>query len=209
MVDVIDDFESGDLSAYTGSHSETQVSSNISHNGTYALLLDGWDSNDTSYYSVSGDGLANYPEKGQVFEFYIYLIESQDGGGTPYSEVGFGTQDASNTYTVAFSSNFEISKLDGGTGSVIDSVSPSYAYDEWMRCEVDWGTDDLIQVTLEDSNGTQLHSISGTDSTFASNVGISFHSAGGIDTYIDDYQITDTGGPSAPSAPSNLQLSEQ
>jgi hypothetical protein len=159
---VVDDFEDGDISEYTGTTSGWSVTTGDQVNGQESLLAD-WNSSDRTIGSTSG--LATYPTRGDVWRFHCRM---NDPGSSNVQRAGmhFIGTDTSNSYAVelnGFTPNFRISDFTGGTQSTLQSTSQSYT-DQWYEVEVDTSSGNDITCTLYDAGGTQQAQITATDS---------------------------------------------
>lgn len=192
---LVDDFEDGDLSQYA-SIAEASVQTGTVNSGTYALQFDTPDG--TSYTFSSTSGLNAYPSAGDTFEFYVYMTDASD-----YWKFSFGSQSetalSSGTtivegYHAHFKNDsFEINVRSGGSTTVFagpTSVNPPE--NEWLRGEVSWGSNGSMTATLYDASGSEIASVSGSDSTYSTG-GIGYYcnnSAGNASTqYWDDINI--------------------
>jgi hypothetical protein len=93
---IIDNFERGDLSPYSGLTGIASVQSDVVQTGDYALEIDPDEDGSTGIFSFPGDGLPNYPSEGDITEYFV----RQSGYYSAGFHVGMGS-DLSG-YRVAF-----------------------------------------------------------------------------------------------------------
>lgn len=197
MAKIIDDFEDGDISEYSGNTDLYDVSKTKPHDGTYSLTPN------TAYAEIrSSSGLANYPSHGDTWEFWIYIFD----GFNDYFSVYFANQSNSNTddgYDVIMQPNNAVllRLWEAGGYTELASDTSTLPQPEWCKVIVDW--QDTITITVEDSSGTQVAQCSATDTTYSSG-GIAFYE-NSTNFYLDSMQIQ--GSP--PAAPSGLSAREQ
>jgi len=172
---IIDDFEDGDITEYSGDTSSFAVQTATVSNGTYALqaTADGVQIGDQSSLSALPVG------QGDTFRFDSWIVSSG------YSEFYWCTQsenDRSNSYNIVLDDNrseFIIRKVDGGDFTVLASDAEANIPDSsWFDVEVDHQNDGTITATLFDSSGAEITSINATDTTHT-NGGIAFRRTSG------------------------------
>lgn len=159
---IIDNFESGDFSAYDTSNDGGYFSIVQSpvQEGSYALAIDLNYSDINSYWVRSTSGLPAYPSKGDTFSFwyrpegvagdktkfrwnainsstYYVLWLNQSNGGPNYEKVTLGRNETTNL-------------IDPGNGTWDATAN------EWFEIEVQWGTDDTFTLTVYDVNGNAV-----------------------------------------------------
>lgn len=169
---VIENFETGDISEYSGNTGSYSVNSG-GIDGSYYLQTN---SNNTVIKSLPGDGLPYYPSRGDIFEWWAY----ENGNGNAV-ETWFGAQDYSGTgggynAAVVTSTGGETQMRLGTYGGVGDDVtSPrtiNGAEKEWLRCRLEWA-DPKLKFKVYDRDGNLYGEISGEDTQFDSG-GIGF-----------------------------------
>jgi hypothetical protein len=168
---IIDDFEDGDLSEYSGdvSNPDVTVQGNVVDDGSFALQIPSGGtgtSSNTIVYSLDGGGLPIYPEPGDVFEVSINLEDDFD----PDPFFGFGVQGFNSFYFVrigAAENDFAVGINNAGTETEFDSASVTINQDEWYTAEVTWKTNGFISAELFDSGGSSVAFVSGSDTTFS------------------------------------------
>lgn len=171
---VLDDFEDQNMSEYTNGSGWEFISG---FNGSYAVSSPFGGSNTTDVYSLPGDGLPYYPEKGSHIRFYGKgrNIESNQGWGFYW-----GLSDLSNHYKIdadADANEMRIGYVDSGSQS-LNSVNQSIETGTWYRNDILWKTDGSNEKLWElyDENDNLLNSITLTDSRFDQNRGIGLSS---------------------------------
>jgi len=174
---IIDGFEDGDLSEYSGdvSNPDVTVQGNVVDDGTYALQIPSGGtgtSDSTIVYSLDGDGLPIYPKPGDVFETSIYFGDDFD----PDPFFGFGVQGFNSFYFVrigAAEQDFAVGINDAGTETEFENVSAAITDGTWYTIEVTWKANGFISAELFDSSGSSVAFVSGSDTTF-SDGGVAF-----------------------------------
>lgn len=158
-VTIIDDFEDGDISEYSGDTGAYEATTDEPvFNGDFSLEATG--SNAKAIYSTSG--LNSYPERGDSFRVRFNMPEENNVG------VIWGGPDIDNKYrTVVFGqyNTFRFWEDTDGTETQLatdDDVQPPI--DEWGYIEVTYG-DPTITLALYDSEDTLLSEIEADDTT--------------------------------------------
>jgi len=196
---VVDDFESGNLNAYTNT-SNFSVTSNTVIQGSNSLELNNPNSN-FDMFSDPGDGLANYPQKGDKFSVLIY----DEGDGTPIFLFGWdgANQDGYFIFHSVTTEETGIIRVDSGSATQLFRQSASISANEWYEYEIQWHdgsgslSDNTIQLTIFDIDSNlnrtgQVLTTSVSDGTYATNKGIGFgdgNSAPTTTAFIDNYVI--------------------
>jgi hypothetical protein len=168
---IIDSFEDGNLDEYTLTRGGASIVSSPVFDGSKAL-----NTTDNNVYRAStpGDGLPIYPKPGEVIEVRVRLDSSQAAGA-----FWFGGFDDNNRYSAIINSeknNMIIERDIGGEGLDLASSNVDPPLGEFMRYEIDWGTDNTITFLAEDANGNELDTITATDSTYTSEGVVGFSS---------------------------------
>lgn len=182
---VIEDFETGSLGAWTSTSGLTVQSSTVAE-GSYAVEISN-PSNAFQAYSAQGDGLDYYPQKGDRFS----MLMRESGSRLPTWNFGVDTSNSEGYYVFLHTQDRLEVGITSGSGSFtsLNTTSISESTDTWYEVEVQWHdgsgslSDNTIEVTLysvdtskdlsqELGRGTELASVTAQDSTYASNRGI-------------------------------------
>jgi hypothetical protein len=189
MPSVVDDFDDGDLLEYTDNTGAISISSTQAHNSSaYSLLADGWADG-----RVYNQDETFSPKRGQIFELYVYPTSTG-----VYTSIGWpyhGHANGGSAYELYFDSGgFDIARQVDGTRSFLASGDISgLTIDAWNRVEVAWKRDGTITVDLYDDTGTNVESVSATDTTYNHAVGgVFYESLGGDPFYVDTWQTLGT-----------------
>lgn len=196
-ISIIDDFEDGDKTEYTGGHPEDfTVQTSVVYEGSYAFYSDQGPS-DTSTYtrSMPGDGLDAYPVAGDTITFRM----NPYGGNNPRPRFMFGVQGVASTYydddwyavgVSEGSGEFGIYKNQNGSSSTIASTSITFSNyaSQWDLVTTNWGSGGTIEATLESEDGSSSTTVSGTDTSYTDG-GIAWLAAYNSDEYYDLAQI--------------------
>ena len=169
---VVDSFESGDISAYTGDIDAFGVTSDRATDGSQSLVSTGGSSGWKSILSTSG--LNTYIPHGSTFRVNVYLTDTADS-----AIMRFGVTDSSNWIGAGWNSNnnaIQISEAVSGSWSQIGQGNIAEVAGEWMEWEIEWGVDssDQVAITCYDSSGTEIGSGSATTSSHQSDSGVGF-----------------------------------
>jgi hypothetical protein len=171
--DVIDSFEDGDLSEYSlENENNVQVSTTKSYKGNYSLQQDATIS--TKAYSNS---LPNIPRADDTAAVRLYIKDLQTAQyifgvgieGTNYNQ-GILAQVRANSNNADW-----VFKLSDRCDNNQDQVSVSDPRDQWLKIQVNRGSDDSHTAKLYDNSGNQIASLSITSSCYSSNDYIVFH----------------------------------
>ena len=161
---IIDDFESGGISNYGGDTSEVSVQTSTVYEGTYALA------NDTGSTAsiTSTSGLNAYPSQGDTFTWRT-IIDSGFAGGLFAVQSEAGDSSLSGYLVHAGSDTINIQRNDSGTYTKLNETTgltiPTSA---WVQFEVTWLSDGSIDVVLYDDAGSEITTLSATDTTYTS-----------------------------------------
>ncbi len=175
---IVDDYEDGDISEYGGDtgffdvkhESNTSVSA---RNGSYVLSAQTDGSNWKAISSTAG--LNTYPSPGDTFRVWVWH-DTLTSEAANYIRIYFGTQSDTpepDGYYLTLGkastapANLEIEKRSGGRKSLV-SGSASVSNSAWYELGVDWASDGTITASLYNTSGSELETISTTDTTFAS-----------------------------------------
>jgi len=188
MPTTLADFESGNLSDFARIDDwEIDIFSN---SGSYSASVY---RPYTTQWLVSGAGLPTF-DRGNSIEVWFYYGNS-NLNPVSYFWFIFGNGDTNDIHYNVF--------LDGGSGgdfelragyTVISSTKLGSIPWGWYRIKVnyDLGGDGLIEATLYDDAGTQIHSLSAT--SFAYNGSLWGAKARGERIYVDDFVLLDPAG---------------
>jgi len=162
---LVDGFEDGDISEYSGSTGDFVVNQTSPvPNGSNRLERN--ESSATSSGISSTSGLNNYPERGDIFKFQVIPANSADQIGFLF----FGTS-ISSTYEVflnVISGDFELRDRDN-FNTLDKDTSVSYTTGQEYAVEIDTSSGDDIACTLiDESDGSTVSSVSATDNTYNS-----------------------------------------
>jgi len=204
MPTIIDDFEDGDISEYSGPTNDFTVTSNTAYNGTYSLRADAFDVD--GLQSTPGDGLNYYPQAGDRIRVWLQIPPTDN----EYVYFYFGTDGTTGECYEAELDNdiFWINEItDGGSTSnrLIDQQL-SLPTGEWVLLEIDWNLDGSSEIvgTVYDSSLSEIASGSGTSTLHADQRGIAFR---GEDPSHWDYVHKPTRAPGSPQSLSATPVS--
>lgn len=212
MVTVLDSFEDGNISEYSGGTGNFTVEGESAYDGAYSLTPD---SNGSPYYIYRED-LSISPGE-TPFGYWIDPAATQDAKGDPqawFAGLLFGRPSGGGllgySASITTTDEFRLKRFDSdGKTTLASSTSASYTRGNLYNIELTkWSSRGDITVVVEDSSGTQLDSISTTDSTHSgTTIGwVHFDAEGGYgNTFMNlDYGYKPDSGGSPPSAPSDL-----
>ena len=180
---VVDNYEDGDLSEYDQTGEWGITTSNVIE-GQYAIdHLTGGD--DWQNPLVSYSGLPDYPEQGDVI---ACLMRDIDAGGAIFGWGAGGSQSSLDAFGVRLHTGDELSIVKWSNGSIseLNLSSPTIDNTTWYDVEVWWhdgsgsepaGTLEVFayEVNTGDlTRGSQVGTVSTTDTDYASNTGIAF-----------------------------------
>jgi len=158
---IIDDFETGNLNAYTGATTSFSTP-------TFANAINGSrvleESRSTLITIYSTSGLQNYPSPGTTFEYY-YRDTNIDECQSAFH---FGRTSGSNTYAIEQNQiqAFRINKFVNGNRTILDEVTYNQNDNEWYKYVVDWQQNGDITVEVFDENDNLEVTLSANDTTF-------------------------------------------
>lgn len=186
---IVDDFEDTDFSAYGGTGSLSQNTSVTPVNGSGVAEAT---ASGTDYVSLgSTTGLNAYPSQGDTFRCYFQTNEL-----TTDLRFGWGAQSETefpDCYELRMVQNDEVTLWEASSNTTLDSdTSMTFSTGTWYYAEVTWGTDDSMTVTIhQESDDTQIGTVSATDSTFTSGgISLTANATGnGTTTYYDYVHI--------------------
>lgn len=179
--ELLEGFESGNLSAYGGTTSAFNVQSGTVKSGTFALAGGG-----SGGPTISDTGVTT--KRGQRFYCQIRLTNAERGGGFLYCTQN--ETDSSDGYFARVHADIDVLVLyrySGGslTSIAADDFDPSTGL--WYELRVDLTADGDHTLSVHDQTGTELAATpTVTDTTYSSG-GIGFR-ADATTVYIDDYE---------------------
>ncbi|WP_254274624.1 hypothetical protein [Haloarcula marina] len=155
---VLDDFEDGDLSEYSGDTGSFSITSNPVHTGSSAL-----DSSvDRSLAVITHDSASI--SAGSEFSFHQYVRTQTDAGIQLFTNA-IGTDGYQ--FVVQEDQNVvKIRRFDGGSKTKLAESSATIPTGEWVTNTITTDTSGNLTWVLEDSSGSQLAQVSATDSTY-------------------------------------------
>lgn len=164
---IIDDFEDGDISEYSGDTSVFSVSSSDPYEGTYHSVADS--SSNNTHEMVNRTDLTI--QQGDTIELY-----GRTGGGNDRWGFCFGAQSASGAgnysgYNVSMANGGEqarINRWDNGSENLLAENIYSNTIGSWHKWKVNWATDGKITFVQFDGSGNTNGSISAIDTTYSS-----------------------------------------
>jgi hypothetical protein len=165
-VEVIDDFEDGEIgSEYFGDTSAADVSETDpdAFERNFRVCIEPGENDILSLPGDSDTDLENYPESGDIFQAKLYHSEGS------ITRFGFGVQNQSNYYLITVdtvNNNMFFERVDSGTPTLLDSndTPVPFSFDAWVDLIIKWG--DPIEVSITDSNGNVIETLSASDSTY-------------------------------------------
>lgn len=170
MPTIVDDFE-GDLSAYSKYDNETDkwvTQSDVVKVGSKALEWknDTWEGT-TKIGSTSG--LNAYPERGDVFQFWVRKNLDGISAQFQFATTGTDIEDESG-YGVRFNSNNGLSLMrwDNGSANVLVDDEDVGTTNEWYQIRVAFGSSALSDFVFDRGDPVQVQS-GGSDLTFIQN----------------------------------------
>lgn len=186
---VVDNFNDGDLSEYSGDTSVFSTTSSA-YEGDYALHATS--TTDNSYYLTSTSGLDNYPSQGDTFQLWI----KADDYARKVIHWGISSEGSKDGYRLLYNTNnaggpdMSISDPNGNIASK-NSVQMAGS---WYRWKIDWQDDNTINWTIYDSSGNMMDTLSGSSGSSVTSGGIGFASRSGCcsassDHYWDNWII--------------------
>lgn len=195
---MVDDFEDGNLAEwqpdpvnFTGDYN---IASSQGRDGSNALhIIDSAWPRSMPTYSTP---LENYPQPGDMFEFYIKFSTVGSGSSFRFT-YGKQTDNTENEYEIQMylDGTFRLQKDVGGSKTTVASGSQNFSYTgEWWRIRVWWQhpqktNDHVIESSLM-SGATSDATISGDDQEHGAG-GIGTFNGDGTEVYIDNITIPD------------------
>jgi len=158
-LELIDDFEDGDLSAYSGDTGSASIATTNAYEGDNALQLDA-----TAGAHVYDDGILL--DQGTTLHGHA----RPTAGTVPIHTFAIQADNAGNYYQVAFDEAADEVRLEVvQNDSVIDTVdTASIAINAgaYYEAEIDWNITDNIGITVKDAAEEELGTLGGVDDTY-------------------------------------------
>ncbi len=185
VFNVIDDFEDNNISEYSGDTVDFQTGTTFNNDGTYGLEA-------PNVNGRSDNGMYRTDitvSQGEIIRYMQYVDTSAGSGDETCTY--FGVQGSGSNYAVCLEL-FGIDRIsimkdalynDSAAGTVLASTTIIYTTG-WHEVEIDWKTDNTINVTVNRS-GSQVANATTSDSSYTSG-GIGFgywFQNGGWDSY--------------------------
>lgn len=161
---IVDSFEDGDISEYSGDKSSFSVVNGKSFRGENSLFT-----NSNNQDITSDSGLNSYPSRGDLVTWRLWH-QNEDTG----TAVRFGPSPAgSNHYFCGIRGNpQEIQLRSHKNGSILSNSfsTVSYPTQEWIEARFNWDTigDGTLVLELYDSGGSFIDSVSINDTNYDS-----------------------------------------
>jgi hypothetical protein len=182
----IEDFESGNLSAYqvaNGTIATASIQAVAAHDGAFGLQ----DSNGNDWIFRNDPGA--HVQQGDRISVWLQFNTATNG----QAYFGFGATSTGTLSIVAAPSAkaFQLqSNIGYNTNVVLGTVTQVYQPNHWYRLEVNWGSTGTITGKLFDSDGaTLLNTVTGSSTAITSG-GIAFRANGNNVKYWDTVQRT-------------------
>jgi hypothetical protein len=190
---VIEDWETGDLPAYSGDTAGASLESTVVHGGQSALKMTHTAAGNVIKKIVATDKIRGVPVRGLVTECWVREnVSCYDFG------VLFGVQDASNFYgalNYRASPGLVLVKCVAGSYTTIASGSINApGNDTWYKLRVGWSTAGAIAVSAISAAGVILGAIGGNSTTYTKGgIGYLIGNVGGATAigYWDDWTVID------------------
>jgi hypothetical protein len=160
VLQLVDSFESGDLSAYSGDTGAATVSTDQdATEGDNVLTMD------------ATDGAMIYNDDVVLYQGGVYHCDLRPNTDTkPTMVFGIDQFDASNYYQVVLDEANQETRLEvveGGTvTTTLDSSPTTVTANTFHEIEVNWSLTNNIGVTVYDNTGTELSTLGASDSTY-------------------------------------------
>lgn len=161
MVDIIDDFEDGGISEYSGDTHAFETNSNSPvYNGSYSLKST---ANNEKIFSTEGSGLNYYPQPGDIIELRYY----REGGGISFFYGVNGNTNEGYRVQLRQGGEFEVRNYANGN-TLAHDTNVNIPKNEWTKVRIEWGSGGHHELYWYDSAGSQLSNISFDHSTHTS-----------------------------------------
>lgn len=167
--DALDDYEDGSLSEYSGDTSLFTTVVSPVYGGTRAIAPSNTSGKTT-------DGIFRFDQtiaQGKMIRYMQYVNTTAGSGDEPCTLFAVQSPGTTNQNYGVCLEQFGTDRIslardvdnNDSSGVVIASSTVTYATG-WYEVEIDWRTNNTIGVKLYNSSGTQVASISATDSTY-------------------------------------------
>lgn len=180
-LELIDDFEDGSLTNYSGDTTSASIVSTNPYRGSNALQLDATASAhiyDDSIIIDQGTTLHGHTRlsAGTVSAF-TFAVQS---GGDSHYQVVF--DEAANEVRLEVVSS-------GSVSTTVDTVSVTINADAYYEAEIDWNITDNIGIAVKDASENELATLGGQNDTYQTG-GVGFKSLDSTDTKLFDFYTT-------------------
>lgn len=160
---VIDDFNEGDISGWSGDTLLYSASTDDPYEGSHGLQT----TSEVGIHSQPGDGLGLYPVAGDHFK----LVVQAKGGDEANQSFQFGRTDDDNTYRLDVDwTNSEVTlvKVDAGNETTLANLSvPDLDVGTgYWTLSIRWGFDGKFDVDVYDTNAVHHGNLTPTDTTY-------------------------------------------
>ena len=196
---IVDDFEDGDISEYSGQTAPFSADQTDPYAGNFSLHYD--DSDSDSEVIASTSGLNQYPQAGNNTSFR-FKWDGETGGDNIFfgvSNIASISDTDFDAYKLAInhvSDSISITKVQkdgvGGQETTLNSASATIDQNEWHEGIFRWGSNGDLKFELYDSNDNLVSEVSASDSEYTSG-GIGFldneASASQADRFWDEIKI--------------------
>ncbi len=154
------DFEDGtlDTDVYAGGTGNFSVQSSVVESGNYALKADPGTNTFKEIYTRNGE-ISSYPQRGDVFSFALYATDKSDKIPVYFAWVSDTNGSGDAGYSIGVSPNNDnLALRDENTSTNLKTApAPLSNYvNEWIYVTVEWGLDNSVHITAEDSNGQTI-----------------------------------------------------
>lgn len=189
---VVDDFEDGDLSEYSGNDGDFSVVSGTSWEGSYALYRD-TETEFNGIYSQPGDGLPEYPSRGDRIKAY-YKLDGEESKAA-FRWAGQNPVDSALVYDDQYyiyiqrrGSNIALWKATDGDATQLDETDVTVPGD-WIELDISYGDPTISVTVINTSNDSIVTELSADDTDHTDGgIGISDHSGDQVE---DSYWYAD------------------
>jgi len=199
---VVDDFEDNNLNEWSNTANVAITATSVLEGQHSLQITSSVSSAGSRPFSLQGDGLESYPQKGDKFSCFLFEGSGPDSVIPAFS---FGVADNTNGidgYEIFHQpaidpSEIGIRRLDDGTATVLDNPDVSgLSTDQTYEFEIQWHDgsgaepDNTIELTIYETNesanlsdelgrSSEIFNTTVSDSTYASNRGIGISNGSG------------------------------
>ncbi len=185
--ELIDSFEDGDLSEYSISGDAPEdpyITNQIATDGSRSLRFQ-YSTDDVSKAAFAPSGVDGKTfDNGEVATVNVNPGTIHDRS----FHVSFGVQDPDNRYQVSYTewrNELTLTQISGGSGTTLDSTSLGLSGNEWYEYEID-RTGSTTTITLSDSSGSELATLSTGNTDYDDYGGIGFGLYNGLGASTSD-----------------------